>query len=76
MPLYDFRCQQCETVSELLIRAGAGAVCPECGSERLEKLLCAPNATGKTQGLLKNARTVAAAQGHFSNYSRSERPRR
>ena len=76
MPLYDFRCQQCETVSELLLSGGASGVCPECGSDRLEKLLCAPNATGKTRALLKNARTAAAAQGHFSNYSRSERPRR
>jgi putative FmdB family regulatory protein len=76
MPLYDFRCQQCETVSELLIRAGTGAVCPECGSEKLEKLLSAPNATGRTQTFLNNARKVAAAEGHFSNYSRSERPRR
>ena len=76
MPLYDFRCQQCETVSELLIRAGVGAVCPECGSDRLEKLLSAPNGTGKTQAFLRTARSAAAAQGHFSHYSRAERPRR
>jgi putative FmdB family regulatory protein len=75
MPLYDFRCKQCEAVSELLISAGSNPVCPQCGGDSLEKLLSAPNTTGKTHAFLKNARTVAAAQGHFSNYSRSERRR-
>jgi len=76
MPLYDYRCQQCESVSELLISANAAATCPKCGSQALERLLSAPVPTGRTKKALAAARAQAAREGHFSNYAPSERPRR
>jgi len=76
MPLFDFRCEQCQSVSELLIMGQDKAVCPKCGSENLQRLVGAPAAPGKSKQFLANARTAAAAQGHFSNYSPSELPRR
>lgn len=42
MPLFELRCNSCDTVSEQLVLAGdAGSrpVCPSCGSENLSRLL-------------------------------------
>jgi putative FmdB family regulatory protein len=43
MPIYDFRCQDCGKVSEVLVRsAGDRAVqCEACGSGNVEKLISA-----------------------------------
>jgi len=41
MPVYDYRCHDCARTFEVFLR-GAGAealTCPDCGSERLERLL-------------------------------------
>jgi putative FmdB family regulatory protein len=41
MPVYDYRCRECGRVHEVFLRS-AGAdppTCPDCGSERLERLL-------------------------------------
>jgi putative FmdB family regulatory protein len=40
VPLYDFRCENCETTFEELAApgAGAGAVCPACGSATTTRL--------------------------------------
>lgn len=75
MPLYDYRCLQCECVSEVLTSASAQCVCPACGSEHVERLVSTPAAPGRSQGLVRAARTRAEREGHFSNYARSERPR-
>ncbi|MBM3785011.1 MAG: zinc ribbon domain-containing protein [Acidobacteria bacterium] len=38
MPLYEYRCQECETRFEKLVRASApGVVCPKCGGGHLEQ---------------------------------------
>jgi putative FmdB family regulatory protein len=40
MPLYEYRCEDCETAFEKLVRAFREEVrCPECGSGTVEKLL-------------------------------------
>jgi len=40
MPIYEYRCQDCETAFEKLVRAFREDVsCPECGSASLERLL-------------------------------------
>ena len=42
MPLYEYRCQGCEKVFEVLQATGAGKrglECPECGGSSLDKLL-------------------------------------
>ncbi len=42
MPIYEFQCEECGRVSEILVfSAGNPIKCPECGSERLKKLMSA-----------------------------------
>lgn len=41
MPLYEYRCEECEHRFEILQRLGDGAeglTCPSCGTERLAKM--------------------------------------
>ena len=43
MPMYAFRCLRCEhEFEELVRRYDAVAPCPQCGSERVTRLLTAP----------------------------------
>lgn len=39
MPLFEFRCEDCQAESELLISRQAKSVCPKCKSTRMQKLL-------------------------------------
>ncbi len=42
MPLYEFTCTDCDATFEELVAASLdtlGVTCPECGSERIEKLV-------------------------------------
>ena len=42
MPLYEYKCQSCGQISEILVQGFNSTVnqrCPECGSHDLEKLL-------------------------------------
>ena len=42
MPIYDFKCRECGTVSEIFFRDATQAVyCPICGSDNMERLLSA-----------------------------------
>lgn len=45
MPIYDFRCQECEKVSEFLLSKFSDSralACDGCGSQNLERLITAP----------------------------------
>ena len=42
MPLYDFVCRECEHVFEKLVRAGGSVSCPECHSEKVQRMLPLP----------------------------------
>ena len=45
MPIYDYKCRQCGSISERLVSyAGAASdyACPSCGSTNLEKQLSVP----------------------------------
>ena len=42
MPIYEYRCRDCDATFEALVRAGTVATCPHCGGSSLEKLVCAP----------------------------------
>ena len=75
MPIYDYRCNDCNQTFELLTRSSAIPACPSCHSPALEKLLSLPARQGKTAGIVSGARAQAAREGHFSNYSPSEKPR-
>ena len=42
MPLYEFQCQQCNTVFEELVRMGCtgeGLACPQCQSGDIRKMM-------------------------------------
>ncbi len=42
MPIFDYRCNQCDTVSELLLRStDCDVTCPNCGSADMERLVSA-----------------------------------
>ena len=42
MPIYDYQCKECNTISELLVRNPDNAVrCPKCGSINMERLVSA-----------------------------------
>lgn len=75
MPLFSFRCKACNHEFETLVRASEAPVCASCGSGDLDKLVSRIAPEGKSGQILKNARTAAAKEGHFSNYSKAERSR-
>lgn len=39
MPLYEYRCQDCDHGFELLVRESTNFECPECHGDKLEKQL-------------------------------------
>jgi putative FmdB family regulatory protein len=41
MPIYEYRCHDCEAKFEALVRGGEAVACPHCGSSSLEKQLTA-----------------------------------
>lgn len=44
MPLFDYHCEKCGNVSELLINVSSGPPrCAYCGSPKLKKLVSAPS---------------------------------
>ncbi len=42
MPLYEYSCRKCEHTFEALVLDGEEVECPECHSDRLERLLSLP----------------------------------
>jgi len=54
MPLFDYMCQECGELSELLVSAGGDdPKCRTCGSENLKKLLSAHSSlSGSSKGNL------------------------
>jgi putative regulatory protein, FmdB family len=75
MPLFSFRCKACNHEFEALVRSSEAPVCGSCGGGELDKLVSRIAPDGKSGSILKNARTAAAKEGHFSNYSKAERSR-
>jgi putative FmdB family regulatory protein len=71
MPLYDYTCKKCGQTFELLVMSSTTPACPHCGGARLQKLVSAPIAPGRSAGIIAAGRARAAKQGHTSNYRRS-----
>ncbi|MFN0052923.1 MAG: FmdB family zinc ribbon protein [Planctomycetales bacterium] len=38
MPLFEFRCEECQSDFEVLIRSQDQAHCPQCGNGKVKKL--------------------------------------
>ncbi|RBO51787.1 zinc ribbon domain-containing protein [Rhodovulum sp. BSW8] len=75
MPMYNYCCTACEAEFELLrsLSDDSAPACPDCGSPEVRRLLSRVVATGDSAKLIKGARSLAKKEGHFSNYSKSER---
>ena len=54
MPIYEYRCGDCGTGFEALVRGSRSVTCPHCGSSSLDKLLSAPTVLSS-----RTARTVS-----------------
>lgn len=61
MPLYDFQCQECGTPSTLLLKFGAPAVCPRCGSGAMAKQFAPCSFTGFAAAPARSAAAAASA---------------
>jgi len=45
MPLYEYECDPCRQIKEILVRNPAdAAICPDCGNENMQRLLSVPSA--------------------------------
>ena len=42
MPIYEYRCRNCDRAFEVLVRGGKTVACPRCGSSLVDKLISAP----------------------------------
>lgn len=71
MPLYDYTCKKCGQTFELLVTSATTLACPHCGSGRLQQLIGAPAAPGKSAAIMAAGRARAAKAGHTTNYKRS-----
>ena len=60
MPIYEYRCCNCNGTSEALVRADTPVSCPHCGSLSVDKLISAPFISS---GQTARQATLAAAEG-------------
>jgi putative FmdB family regulatory protein len=72
MPLYAYTCTKCSAEFETLVNAANPAVCPSCGGTELERHMSRTNAEGPSKKIIAAGRARAAAEGHVSNYSKTE----
>jgi len=52
MPIYEYKCDACETELELLIRGDETPECSSCGSAKLTKQFSVPSAHSNGSGSL------------------------
>lgn len=71
MPLHEYTCKKCGLTFEELVTSSMQVLCPGCAGKRLQKLVSAPRAPGKSAGTIARGRARAAAEGHLSHYKRS-----
>ena len=50
MPIFEYRCQDCEKEFEAFVTAQRAAECPSCQSANLTKLLSSPGMVGVASG--------------------------
>ena len=60
MPIYEYKCQDCGQINELLVlRKDEEVSCKSCNSQNLEKLISAHNTMGSGVVLLQTVLAVA-----------------
>jgi putative FmdB family regulatory protein len=84
MPIYEFRCEECGTEFEELVKTGSTpAACPSCGSERVRRVYSAqfaPFSFSKTPGAARkqerrNAKLRETTKGRFRHARQRARGR-
>ena len=76
MPIFDYRCSDCDSTFEVVVLSQSEAVeCPHCKSRALSRLASLTAPPARLPSLVRTARKQANAEGHFSHYSASERPK-
>ncbi len=51
MPIYEFKCQDCGKISEILVFSSENQIeCPECNSNNLKKLMSATSSLTGSSG--------------------------
>jgi putative FmdB family regulatory protein len=74
MPIYEYRCQECNEVTEAFVRSGKEpTACPECGEESLKKLISRAGVIFKGSGFYvtdsKSSSTAAPSSDSSSDSS-------
>ena len=66
MPIYEYRCEDCEQVSNIFVRsmrAEVDATCEHCSSKRMKRLISRVARSRSTQDVLDDYGTPAAGEG-------------
>ena len=66
MPIYEYRCDDCQEPFELFVRSVSHppkAVCPQCGSEHVEKAVSAVSTLGGITNSFSSAASGCAPSG-------------
>lgn len=74
MPIFEYECKKCEKKFELLQKSSSSeAVCPQCGSKKVKKLLSsfAAKVDSSPASHCANADICPAAQSHSCGCSGS-----
>ncbi|THB80299.1 MAG: zinc ribbon domain-containing protein [Desulfobacteraceae bacterium] len=61
MPIYEFKCNQCEKNFETLVMGSMTPECPDCNSEDLSRLLSACGFISKSSGPGGEVQTTTSA---------------
>lgn len=66
MPIYEYQCEDCKEPFEVFVRsvsAAVKAVCPQCGSEHVEKEVTAASALSGGAGAFASSAASCAPSG-------------
>ena len=63
MPIFEYRCGDCERQFEAFVTAERAAECPACRGGNLTKLLSSPGMVGGTNGAARGERALPMAGG-------------
>ena len=68
MPIYEYRCESCDAISEKLVRNGKEpTACPECGAEALKRLISRAGIIFKGSGFyVTDSKSSSSSAGNSS----------
>jgi putative FmdB family regulatory protein len=74
VPIYEYRCRQCEQPFELLVLGSTVPACPSCQSRDLEQLLSgfAVSSDGSRQANVQSARRARLSSGDYKDQKIAE----